>query len=327
MKTIKTISQKTGSHQRARYINLLSHVGFVLIISALLFTSCKKKEEEPLEEDTEQNTATDNNIAENFVSDIETMGSQVSETGLLAYRSSESADISTELSPSATVTISGQLITIDFGSVGCIGNDGRIRTGKLIYDYSLSNPSSAIYYRNPGFKLNVTSQNYVVDNYSITIVNKTISNTSPLNLPSGMNPGTNLSWLMTANVTIVKPNNSGSISWSCSRTKELINTSDTNCYRGQNKHIVWSKAIVKLNGSTNGTNASNEAFTASATNLVRDFNCSPDPARPMRHPFISGTISYAPGTRPLRLVDFGNGACDLTATITVNSKVFNVTLP
>jgi hypothetical protein len=327
MKTQSEIKKSLFLKEQPKMLAIATKISIALIATVLLFTSCKKKEETPQEEDTEQSTATDNNIAENFVSDIETMGSQVSETGLLAYRSNESSGISTELSPSATVTINGQLITIDFGSVGCIGNDGRTRTGKLIYDFSASNPSSAIYYRNPGFKLNVTSQNYVVDNYSVTIINKTISNTSPLSLPLGMNPGTNLTWLIAANVSIVKPNNSGSISWSCSRTKELVNTSDTNCYKGQGKHIIWSKAVIKLNGNTTGTNAKNEQFIANATNLIRDFNCSPDPSRPMRHPFISGTISYSPGIRPIRLVDFGNGSCDFAATITVNSTVFNVTLP
>jgi hypothetical protein len=85
---------------------------------------------------------------------------------------------------------------------------------------------------------------------------------------------------------------------------------------------------VKLNGTASGVNARSENFTAIATNLVRDFNCAPDPVlRPHRHPFISGTIAYTPGSRPTRTVDFGNGACDLIATITVNGHTFTVNLP
>jgi hypothetical protein len=183
-----------------------------------------------------------------------------------------------------------------------------------------------MHYRNPGFSMNVTSQNYVVDSHSVTIFNKTIVNSTPVSIPTGVNPGTNLTWAITASVSIVKPNAAGTISWSCTRTKELTNTSDTNCYHGQTRPIVWSKAIVKLNGSASGVNARNENYTAVATNLVRDFNCSPDPLRPKRHPFISGTIAYTPGIRPVRLINYGTGTCDLIATITINSNTYTITL-
>ena len=327
MKTQKENNESVFYQIKNKSFLLIGNLIILSLISILMFSSCKKRKEIPEEEDTEQTTANDNNMAENYMSDIETMGAQVSETGNISYRSSSENGLKLDLSPGATVTVVGKIITIDFGAVGCLGNDGRTRTGKLIYDYSGSVPSSAIYYRNPGFKVNITSQNYVVDNYSVTINNKTISNTSPLNLPLGLNPGTNLTWLINASISISKPNNGGSISWNCSRTKELVNTNDTNCYKGQSKHIAWNKAIVKLNGSTTGTNAKNEQFTATATNLVRDFSCTPDQSRPMRHPFISGTISYSPANRPTRLVDFGNGTCDLNATVTINSKVFTITLP
>src|SRR5207253_7866271 len=148
---------------------------------------------------------------------------------------------------------------------------------------------------------------------SVNIANKSVSNTTPLSIPSTPNPGTNLTWAITASVSIIKPNNNGVISWSCARTKELMNTNDTNCYRGQSRFIVWRKAIVKLNGNASGVNARGENYTAVATNLVRDFNCAPDVNRPRRHPFISGTVSYTPGTRPTRLIDFGSGGCDLNA--------------
>ena len=174
--------------------------------------------------------------------------------------------------------------------------------------------------------MNVSAQNYVVDGYSVTIINKVITNTTPLSLPDGVNPGTNLTWSIAANLSIAKPNAGGTITYTCSRTKELLNTNDSTCYRGKALHIIWSKAIVKINGTASGVNAKNESYTAVATNLVRDFNCSPNPLNPKRHPFISGTIAYTPGNRPQRLVDFGNGGCDLQATITINGKQYSILL-
>jgi hypothetical protein len=299
-------------------------IAILFAVGSLTFSSCRKKEEKPQEEkDTEQVTVTDNNLAENFMSDIESMGSQVSEDGSLAYKG---AGVQLEMSPNATVTISGQIITVDFGTIGVLGKDGRTRTGKLIFNFSASSPATAVYYRNPGFSMNVSSQNYVVDGYQINIANKTVTNTTPNTIPLTANPGTNLTWAITANVSIVKPNNAGTISWGCARTKELINTNDSACYRGQSKPINWSVAKVKLNGNASGVNKHGENYTAVANNLVRDFNCSPDMNRPMRHPFVSGTINYTPGVRPARLVDYGNGSCDLNATVTVNGHVFNITL-
>lgn len=321
MKT-QTFNDAQPSGNKSRFSQIIS-LGLVLafILGTSFFTSCKKKEEKTEEpEDTEQTMATDNNYAENSVADIESIGSEVSEENA----QSKGAGIILQLCPNATVTIANKIITVDFGS-GLVCLDGRTRSGKLIYNFSASAPS-AMYYRNPGFSMNVSSQNYVVDGYAINILNKTITNTTPSSLPAGVNPGINLTWTVAASVAITKPNNGGTINWTCNRTKELINTADSNCYHGQSVHITWSKAIVRLNGSTSGTNANQEQFGATATNLVRDFNCSPFPLRPHHHPFISGTIVYSPGSRPTRTVDFGNGTCDGSATLTIKNRTFTISL-
>jgi len=291
---------------------------------SITFTSCRKKDRNPVEEpDNEQTTATDNNLAETSSGDIEAMGSQVSEAGALStykFNGPVSGAEILAIAPCATITGVGTgTVTVDFGTTGCTGTDGRVRTGKLFFDFSASTPTTAIYYRNPGFKMIVTAQNYVVDGYAITINNKTITNTTPTGAPAG----TNLTWAVSANISIVKPNNAGTISWTCSRTKELINTSDPLCYNGQSTAINWTKAKIKLNGSASGVNAKGENFTATASNLVRDFTCAPDIARPHRHPFVSGSISYTPGNRPTRVIDFGSGSCDLVGTITINGQTYS----
>lgn len=309
-----------------------SAILLVIAFGMLTFTSCRKKtEEKPVEDtDTEQTSANDNNLAENITSDIEAMGSNASENASVdAFKSaSENQLEGIEVAPCATVTILNKVITVDFGTTGCAGGDGRTRTGKLIYDYSGSTSSGATYYRNPGFKMTVTSQNYVVDGNQVNINNKTITNTTPLSIALTPNPGTNLTWSISANVTIIKANNGGTITWTCSRTKELVNTSDTLCYRGQNKSIIWSNAMVKINGTGSGTNASGETYTSVATDLIRNFKCSPSPvANPHRHPFVSGTIYYIPGSRHPRLINYGSGTCDFDATVTINGNTHNITLP
>ena len=307
-----------------------------LVMGTMGFTSCKKKTQETtdpvVQTENEQSTATDNNLAESFVSDIENMGSQVSDNGILStFKQSGSSSVTGDeglaVTPCATVTTAGQVITVNFGTSGCVGNDGHTRTGILVYNFSASTSTTAIHYRNPGFSMTVSSQNYVVDGYTVNIVNKTVTNTTPNTISSGVNPGVNLTWSVNATISIIKPSNAGTISWACSRTKELVNTSDTACYRGQNKAIVWTLARVKLNGSATGVNAKNENYTSVASNLVRDFACTPDPLHLHRHPFVSGTITYSPANRYPRVIDYGNGNCDLNATLTINGNTYNIILP
>ena len=56
---------------------------FLLLISFITISSCKKKETAVIEEDTEQSTLEDNNLAENSVNDIESIGSQLNENSTL----------------------------------------------------------------------------------------------------------------------------------------------------------------------------------------------------------------------------------------------------
>ncbi|MES2678321.1 MAG: hypothetical protein V4635_00485 [Bacteroidota bacterium] len=311
------------------------YLALIIVAGALTLSSCRKKEKEVIEEpDTEQGTANDNNMAEGIVNDIDLMGSQVSENGsLTTFKTSGASSVSGGIlglsSLCATITgVGTQTVVVNFGNVGCLGLDGRVRTGQLTYNFSASSPSTAVRYRNPGFSMTVSSQNYVVDGNQVNIINKTITNSTPVNIPTGPNPGTNLTWGISANVSITKAGTSNAISWVCNRTKELLNTSNSNCYNGQSSPINWTQAQIQLNGSSAGVNARGENYTANATNLIKYFTCSPDPNRPRRHPFISGTISYTPGTRPTRLINFGSvTSCDLNATLTVNNQTYTITLP
>ncbi|MBS1652481.1 MAG: hypothetical protein JSU07_10760 [Bacteroidetes bacterium] len=289
------------------------------LIAALTFTSCKKKEEAG--PDNEQATAMDNHLAQNSSNDITTMGGNLAESNSNNYSNGYRTD-NTSLASCGAITANQwpnpTSFTVDFGSgITCL--DGRTRSGKLFFDFSQSAPG-ATHYRNPGFKMIVTSQNYVVDGNQINITNKTITNITPTPITG------NLKWNIVSSLNIVK-SGGGNVTWACNRTHELLNSNDTTVYKNQATPIVWSKATVQVNGTASGTNAKGENFTTVATNLVKSMQCSPDPSRPRRHPFISGTLAYTPGSRHTRTIDFGNGTCDFDATITVNGHTYNITLP
>jgi hypothetical protein len=312
----------------------------LLVIGCLLLTNCRKKEKTPAAEpDTEQASAADNTIAESASNDLISIGSQLSENSgtLTTFKTSSSSGLMfaggcATITSNAAGTVVPTSYTVDFGAACTSILDGRTRSGKLFFDFSGST-NGAKWFRNPGFKMVVTSSNYVVDGNQVNIINKTVANTTPVGIGTGTNPGVNLTWTVAANLNIIKANNAGTISWTCNRNNELMNTNDPNCYKGQLQAIDWKKAIIKLNGNASGTNAKNESYTANATDLIKDFNCAPDAQRPHRHPFISGKVSYTPGARATRLIDYGSGAvypnapCDFNATVTINGQTFSITLP
>lgn len=310
---------------------LIFGLSVLVLAGSLTLTSCKKKQKEDVTEpDSEQGTITDNNLAENFMNDIVAIGSQGSENTVLTTYKAGQGVVSVPMNTPeflmaaacATLTFNGpaKTFTVDFGPTPCVCNDGRQRSGKLFFDYSIStNTITPIYYRTPGFKMAVTASNYVVDGYTVNITNKTITNTTPMSIATGTNPGTNLTWSVSANVSINKPSNGGTITWTCSRTKELINTNDPACYGGQSVPIDWTKAKIKLNGTASGVNASNENYTASMIDLERHFTCKVI----NMYPFVKGQLNFTPGTRPTRYIDFGPGTCDRAATVTISGITYS----
>jgi hypothetical protein len=46
-----------------------------------------------------------------------------------------------------------------------------------------------------------------------------------------------------------------------------------------------------------------------------------------RRHFTQGLLQHTPGGKATRYIDFGNGACDSDATVTINGTNYNITLP
>lgn len=293
----------------------------LVLAGSLMFTSCRKRTKEQEEPDTDQQAAQENQIAENMMNDVAGIGSQGSENGTLStYKLGQPNDPNDVFGiTSGTLTFGVKTFTVDFGpypGVTCM--DGKKRSGKLMFDYSAST-NSATAYRMPGFDLSITSANYTVEDYTVNIVSKNIKNTTPTSITTGTNPGTNLTWSITANVNIIKPSNGGTITWNCNRTKTLLNTSDPNCYKGQTMPIDWSKAKISLSGSASGMTSQGDSYTSTINSIVRDFGGCKILGR---YPWISGTIDFTPGTKATRYIDFGNGTCDNSGTITIKGITY-----
>ena len=282
----------------------------VMTAAAILFTGCRKREEE----DNDASGASDHAFAEGSFNDIGTIAEQASQGSISAYFRNGDDDASL-LSACATITFDTlnssniDTITVDFGPTNCNCSDGRARRGKIIISYT-----GGFHYRDSGLVATLTPSNYFVNDNQL-LGTKTVTNRGHIN-------SNRLQWDITVNGSVIKANNGGTITWQTTKTKVLL--AGETVYGGP---INWSIASWQIEGNVNGTAANGESFSVVTTSpLVRDMTCGI-----YRRYFRSGTFEFTPGTRPIRYVDFGTGLnnneCDNKAIVTVNNNVYNITLP
>lgn len=292
-------------------------IATALFASTILMSSCHKKKTTD-DEDSDTTEAADHSFAENASNDIVNIGSQATDNSSGSLSSYKMESVEGSLSSCATVKRDTlhHIDSVIFSNSLCM--DGRVRNGILIFNYSAST-NNAKHYRDPGFSCSVTSSGYSVDGNAITIINKTIVNTTP----AGFNPSTtNLTWNISAHIQVARP--AGTLDFSCTRTKTLLNTGDASVYHGSATPISWGLARISLTGNASGTTAKGNTFTASTDSpLIRDFGgCNVGG----RHPFIQGQLEFTPNGKATRYIDFGNGSCDENATVTIKGHTYNINI-
>ncbi|MEO8761638.1 MAG: hypothetical protein ABI388_09435 [Bacteroidia bacterium] len=285
---------------------IITSFALAVLSSALLFSSCKKKEKD----DNDTSAAEDHTMVETHTNDITNIGEQASYGSMTTYKLGQQQQESI-YSTCATITtyavnnMDSDTLTVNFGT-GCIGADGRTRSGILQYIYT-----AGFHYRDSGNVVSVSSNNYIVDGNTINIASKIIKNLGHIT-------GGKLTWSIDANITINKANGK-TITWATSKTKVLLAGEQPS-----NAPIDWAHAQIAIYGTASGTSANGESFTASvaqATWLVRDFNCTS-----YRKCFVAGELDFTPGSKPTRYINFGTGTCDNLASVTINGNVYNITL-
>jgi hypothetical protein len=309
--TLLNLSLKKASNNKINQMKKIVFLAATTILgSALLFTSCRKKEVE----DNDTEGVKDHAMAETHSNDITNIGSQASYgqatyTANGTYKSSQPDQVYTACAVITFDTLSGikDTMKVDFGS-GCVGGDSRTRKGLLCFVHN-----HGMHYRDSGNVISVSTpgNTYFVDGNQVIINSKTIAN-------KGHVTGGQLTWDIAANLTINKASG-GTISWTTNKTKVLMAGE-----RPSPQPIDWKNAKVAVYGSASGTTAKNENFTVNvsqANKLVRDFTCST-----ARRFFVAGILEFTPGTKPTRYINFGTGNCDDQAVVTINGHTYNVTL-
>ncbi len=180
------------------------------------------------------------------------------------------------------------LMTIDFGGAGCLGYDGRVRTGKLLVYYANKVKSiEAGYYRKTVFNM------YTVDGHKVGGYREMWYN--------GTGTTGNHSHNIVSVDTIYLPESSGKVTGSSMRTREWFQGVST---------PQTADDIYRLTGTGNFIRPKGEIYSLEiAKPLVDALNCN----------WINeGVTNIYPGDATKRVLDYGEGDCDNDAIINVN---------
>jgi hypothetical protein len=277
--------------------NLIKTFSVVLLL-VLTFSSCVKKS---LEADDDTESTTENNTATAIGNDLANISDEAGRTkSISSFKTTEETMVLTScatLKFDTLVSGNQDSITVNFGASNCNGNDGNNRRGSVLIIYTGK-------YKDSLTTITITPLNYFVNDNGVS-GSKTIKNL-------GHNAQGHLVYDITENIVINKTNGK-TITMNAKRQREWLTGEST---------LIWADDKYSITGTSSGSNSNGRSYVSTITKpLIRDMGIL------CRKNFISGTIQHTPDKKPTRTIDYGNGSCDNKATVTINGKVYEVTLP
>lgn len=313
-----------------------------LLVGISFFTNCKEKEtpklnpeqEQAKSVETDRKEANDNyqsvqEIAEKAMEDSQVQAREASTRQnknfdtypFTAYNQSgcASVTISGASTTPGTVGYISRTITLDFGTQGCIGTDGRTRKGKVIYNYSRpATPGAFNPFHSVGTIITTTFDNHYVNNIKLEGTTKHICKSFSF----AQNTITKSDSVIVTGGKLIYSDGSSQL-WACSQKRNLFVQLDNNF----NPNL--SSATFTLSGTTNGTNRQGIVYNT----LINDTNTDrclwklscPQFTTPSIEPSVFDpvvlpvqgkmTLSFGQNTA---LFDFGSGVCDSQYSLTIN---------
>jgi hypothetical protein len=278
----------------------MKNITLITLSLFLIINSCKKDEEIII--DNQTTSSKDNGAAENLFADIkrvvEEAANDEGQSGKKAgYSFGPCATVST--TPAWTNPTFPKVMTIDFGSTNCMGNYGINRRGIIQVTITGS-------YMDSGSVLTVQPQNYFVNDIKIEGT-KTLTN-------NGYNVNNNLNFTVNVVNGTITYTDGTQATWASTRNNEWIEGDSTNLFTHGFPGLCDD--VYLITGSANGVNRNGLAYTVSITSPLRKEICC--------RWVVSGSLDIVPNGLATRTVDFGTGACDALATITINGNTYNV---
>lgn len=275
-------------------------LGTLLMASmAFILASCQKNEEtDPNQSDRKEevDATKDDALADKLFSELTDITDEAMRNNDKAYKDMVLDTIF--MGPCVTVTLDTLsfpfTITIDFGDINCLCNDGKWRRGRIHVEHS--GPYWAV-----GTVITTTLEDYYVNNHQV-MGTKVVTN-------QGVNSSNNPTWTVHVDGQVVKPNG-GVITWVGDRMREWA--------EGHNTPFLWWDDVYMLTGSHNAV-ASNGATLSATINegLQVALNC---------YWIEAGVLELQHSNFPLIVLDYGEGTCDDDAVVYIDGTAYPIKL-
>ena len=272
----------------------LRSLTFAFLASGLLLTTaCNRKADDAAPDDiTTAEDRTDDNIETAVSSDAKLAGPTDPNTQGSPYATTD-AEFRARFGSCATRSYDFNMrtLTIDFGPTNCLCPDGRYRRGQILVRFTtdvLTRRAGAV----------VTRTNYFVNDNQHTAT-RTFTDLGQGSFSVDV-----------TNASIIRANNGGTHSWTASWTFTQTAGFGTPQYADD---------VFSVTGSAAGTNRNGVGYTTTVQSpLTKRGDC-------FKY-FVQGSISISNTKGKTMVLDYGNGACDNTATVSINGRTRTITL-
>lgn len=259
----------------------------LLLLAALALAFTACRKNSDDRPDADTSAATDQSRAEDIFTDMLAVVDQAVKDNGLRDLCNPEVSFDTVSTP--------RTITIDFGEQNCTAANGRLRRGKIQVSYTGR-------YRDAGTVITITPEGYFVNNNQVTGV-KTVTN-------MGLNASDQPWFTVTVNGAIT----AGDGSWTATHQAQRVRT----WIAGYSTPALLDDVYL-ITGSGNGVNRNGVAYTSQITQALRvELGCS--------WRLVRGTVTVTPTGLLPRTIDYGDGACDGTFTVSVGGRTFTVTI-
>jgi hypothetical protein len=270
---------------------------FIMALVILSSTSCKK---EATQESNNKASTVDNNsaLAEKAFKDLGNLTDQAINSGKKMKEAGQNFKQSenTCMTITLNLSVSPNVLTIDFGNANCLCEDGQYRRGIIRVTFAPALGDSLMV-------TTTTLEDYFVNDNQIVGTRVVTYN--------GHNAAGHINWDETVNGSIILANNGGTITYHSAYNFEMT--------EGENTLWVIEDNVYSLTGSSGGTTVTGQGFSNVITSpLIYKVACTW---------IVSGVIEVTPVGEPVRVLDYGNGECDNLAVITVSGYTINLILP
>lgn len=279
-------------------------IGFTLITATTLLVavSCKKDNENEEAETPNNSTIVDNSKIENAYNEMSNISDQAITGELVFYKSgkvtfADGKEEAFEKTPCNVIitidtTSSPKSVTVDWGNTNCDCNDGKQRRGKIVTTFTGS-------YFAQGTVITHTPVDYFVNDMKIDGT-MTVEN-------MGNNASGQPYYNVNIDGTVTKPDNVV-IDYTSSRVRTFVLGYDTPLN-------FWDDQY-DITGNANASYSTGGGYTAEVTSPIRiKIGCG--------FP-TQGKLSFTPTGLSTRYIDYGNGTCDYTFTVTVDGITYTI---